>query len=42
MAQVREWLTAAGFSIEGDVEGPWNYDDHAYHHILAIARASGR
>jgi SAM-dependent methyltransferase len=42
MAQVRTWLTAAGFSIEEDVEGPWHDGDHAYHHILAIARESGR
>jgi hypothetical protein len=42
MAQVRKWLMAAGFFIEGDVEGPWHDDDHAYHHILDIARESGR
>jgi SAM-dependent methyltransferase len=41
MAQVRKWLTAAGFAIEEDVEGPWHDDHHAYHHILAIARESG-
>jgi SAM-dependent methyltransferase len=41
MAQVRDWLTASGFSIEEDAEGPWYDDDHAYHHVLAKGR-SGR
>ena len=33
--QVRAWVTAAGFVIEDDAEGPWHEDGYAYHHVLA-------
>jgi SAM-dependent methyltransferase len=32
--QVRTWLSAAGFAIEDELEGPWD-EGYAYHHILA-------
>jgi ubiquinone/menaquinone biosynthesis C-methylase UbiE len=36
MKQVREWMTASGFAIEDDVEGPWDAEENfAYHHLLA-------
>jgi ubiquinone/menaquinone biosynthesis C-methylase UbiE len=36
MQQVREWMAAAGYAIEDDVEGPWDAKDNfAYHHLVA-------
>jgi ubiquinone/menaquinone biosynthesis C-methylase UbiE len=36
MPRVRAWLTECGFSIEEDVEGPWDPEEnYAYHHVLA-------
>jgi len=35
LEQVRAWVSAAGFVIEGDTEGPWHEDGYAYHHLLA-------
>ncbi|HEU4355994.1 MAG TPA: methyltransferase domain-containing protein [Actinomycetota bacterium] len=32
--RVRTWLSAAGFAIEEELEGPWD-EGYAYHHILA-------
>jgi SAM-dependent methyltransferase len=34
MAQVRGWLSGAGFRIEDEIEGPWT-DGYAYHHVLS-------
>jgi hypothetical protein len=35
MQQVRAWLTAAGFVVEEEAEGPWHAEEYAYHHVLA-------
>jgi SAM-dependent methyltransferase len=35
MGQVRGWLAEAGFSIDGEAEGPWHEQGYAYHHVLA-------
>jgi ubiquinone/menaquinone biosynthesis C-methylase UbiE len=35
MDRVRAWLTAAGFRIEEDTEGPWEDGEYAYHHVRA-------
>ena len=35
MRQVRAWLTAAGFVVEEEAEGPWHAEGYAYHHLLA-------
>lgn len=32
--RVRAWLSAAGFAIEDELEGPWD-EGYAYHHVLA-------
>lgn len=32
--RARAWLADAGFSIEDEVEGPWD-EGYAYHHVLA-------
>jgi SAM-dependent methyltransferase len=34
LEQVRAWVSGAGFSIELEVEGPWD-EGYAYHHVLA-------
>jgi SAM-dependent methyltransferase len=40
MDRVRPWLEEAGFTIEDELEGPWDPDeDYAYHHVLARASA---
>jgi cyclopropane fatty-acyl-phospholipid synthase-like methyltransferase len=39
LQQVRVWMTAAGFRILDEVEGPWVDGEYAYHHVLA--RTSG-
>jgi cyclopropane fatty-acyl-phospholipid synthase-like methyltransferase len=35
LQQVRVWMTAAGFRILDEVEGPWVDGEYAYHHVLA-------
>jgi SAM-dependent methyltransferase len=40
MDRVRAWLHGAGFTIEDELEGPWDRDeDFAYHHVLARVSA---
>jgi len=39
MRQVRVWLTAAGFVVEEEAEGPWHEGEYAYHHVLACVAA---
>jgi cyclopropane fatty-acyl-phospholipid synthase-like methyltransferase len=39
LEQVREWMTAAGFRIVDEIEGPWVDGEYAYQHVLA--RTSG-
>jgi cyclopropane fatty-acyl-phospholipid synthase-like methyltransferase len=39
LEQVRGWMTAAGFRIVDEVEGPWVDGEYAYQHVLA--RTSG-
>jgi SAM-dependent methyltransferase len=40
MDRVRAWLGGAGFTIEDELEGPWDADeDFAYHHVLARVSA---
>lgn len=34
LERVRAWLSAAGFAIEDEREGPWD-EGYAYHHVLA-------
>jgi SAM-dependent methyltransferase len=36
MDRVRSWLAAAGFTVDEDLEGPWDPEDYAYHHLLAL------
>jgi SAM-dependent methyltransferase len=40
MNKVRAWMTAAGFDIEEEAEGPWIDDEYAYHHVLARVEAA--
>jgi cyclopropane fatty-acyl-phospholipid synthase-like methyltransferase len=35
LEQVRGWMTAAGFRIVDEFEGPWVDGEYAYHHVLA-------
>jgi SAM-dependent methyltransferase len=35
MQQVRAWLTAVGFVVEEEAEGPWHAGEYAYRHVLA-------
>jgi hypothetical protein len=42
MQQVRAWLTAAGFAIQEEAEGPWHQEGYAYHHVLARVEAHHR
>jgi SAM-dependent methyltransferase len=36
MGRARAWLDDAGFTIEDEVQGPWDREeDFAYHHVLA-------
>jgi SAM-dependent methyltransferase len=35
LEQVRVWLTASGFDVVDEREGPWHDDEYAYHHLLA-------
>jgi SAM-dependent methyltransferase len=38
MDRVRAWLAAAGFTVDEDLEGPWDPEgDYAYHHFVAHA-----
>ncbi len=39
--RVRGWLADAGFRVERELEGPWEEDEYAYHHILAGTTAAG-
>ena len=42
MDPVRGWLAGAGFTVDEDLEGPWDpIDDFAYHHVLAHVRQGG-
>lgn len=38
IAQVRMWLSGAGFEVVDELEGPWG-EGYAYHHVLARATA---
>jgi trans-aconitate methyltransferase len=38
IAEVRAWLSGAGFAIEQEAEGPWDDRKYAYHHVLARRR----
>ena len=39
MDRVRAWLEEAGFTVQDELEGPWDPDEgYAYHHILARLR----
>jgi hypothetical protein len=41
MERVRAWLSEAGFTIQWELEGPWDEGGYAYHHVLArLAPAS--
>ena len=35
LERVRAWLSAAGFAIVDEREGPWHDGEYAYHHLLA-------
>jgi cyclopropane fatty-acyl-phospholipid synthase-like methyltransferase len=35
LEHVRGWMSAAGFGIVDEIEGPWVDDEYAYHHVLA-------
>lgn len=40
MGRVRSWLGEAGFEVVDELEGPWQDDGYAYHHVLARASTS--
>jgi cyclopropane fatty-acyl-phospholipid synthase-like methyltransferase len=41
LEQVRGWMSAAGFRIVDEIEGPWVDGEYAYHHVLARTSSGG-